>query len=1289
VKLGCMGMELRRLHMEFTGERYVPDQQGQIKYEHLHRYVLSLEWAKGKTVLDVASGEGYGAALLAMGAASVVGVDVDFKSVEHARRKYGACKNLWFVSGGCDALPLMDSSIDLVTSFETIEHHSRHKEMLQEIKRVLRPTGVLIISTPNRDTYSGGPQSHNPYHVRELNWDELNALLKQYFQSVDFYGQRLATGSFIYPLFADNIADSYRSYTSEDGISVQGIPSLKSPLYFLAVCSNENRMVQQHDVSSIYMDREVDLFEQYVKVSKWANALSARVADQEQALTAITSSLAWQVVRKCRRIRDRLLPFGTHRHKLYVRCLRWAKDHYKALSSVKPAAKMRQDAPLSTGASRPAYYLGKAFRVWKAQGSVVLFKRVCSQFTGLWQPRRRRYRPAFTIAKSWAPLIFELSTDPVVSIVIPIYNKHLYTFSCLKSILESRPKCSYEVIVVDDSSGDETRVMLQAIQGIRVVRHESNQGFIRGCNGGAAVARGTYVAFLNNDTIVQPNWLDALVETFGLIADAGLVGAKLIYPNGQLQEAGGIIWNDGSGWNYGRHDDPDKPEFCYLREVDYCSGACIMLPKKLFSELGGFDERYAPAYGEDSDLAFKVRQAGKKVLYQPVSEVIHFEGVTSGTQVSHGVKSFQSHNKEKLFDAWAHVLVQHAAPGERLHLEKDRSINKRILIVDACTPTPDQDAGSLKIFNFIKIFQALSYQVTFAPDNLIFLEHYTHDLQRRGVRCLYWPYVKSLENHLRREGEEYDFILSCRPDVTEKYLRSYRKYCPSAKVLYDTGDLHYIRERRQAEIEGNAHLADKADQRRAQEIGLASAVDCTIVVSELEKNLLLEEAPTAKIAVISAVHSICARSKTFEERRDILFLGGYQHLPNVDAVLYFVKDILPILRKKLPGMRFYIVGSKPPESVQQLACEDVIVTGHVPNLDPYMSGCRLSVNPLRYGAGIKGKIVSCMAYGLPCVGTTVAFEGMGLRDGSDVLIADKPAELAEAIVRLYQDERLWLNLSESGYSIVRSNYSFETARKQYEHVFGSFGSQARTRHIPSTYYGTCNVCGARTHFRTLGSDNLRESLLCDACGSSCRNRSLAWGLLRLVGNGQVRSIAELASLKSGPCILDTDGFSPMFKLLKKAEFYASSMYVPERPFGEIIKPKILNVDLQAMTFPDCSYDVILTSDVMEHVRRDYTAHGEIYRCLKPGGYYVFTAPYVPGWESTQVRVDSSGDEDVYLMEKQYHGDPVNSNGILVYRIYGRELFRELKQLGFEVQFFDIPDPQLGILTKDLFVCRKS
>lgn len=886
------------------------------------------------------------------------------------------------------------------------------------------------------------------------------------------------------------------------------------------------------------------------------------------------------------------------------------------------------------------------------------------------------------------PFKLHISDAPLVSIIIPVYNQIEFTWRCLRSIADTPARHSFEVIVVDDCSSDATPEILGQITGLRIVRNDVNKGFIRTCNHGACHARGQYLLFLNNDTYILPGWLDELVDTFAAIPEAGLVGSKLLFPNGALQEAGGIIWNDASGWNYGRGDSPEKPEYSYLREVDYCSGASIMITKQLFNQLGGFDEYYMPAYGEDSDLAFRVRESGKKVLYQPLSRIVHFEGITSGTNTNSGAKHHQVLNKEKLFARWAHVLCHHAAPGEYPELERERNAVRRILVVDACTPTPDQDAGSLKIFNYIEIFKSLAFKVSFVADNMAFILDYTPALQRSGVECLYWPFTRSIKAHLRSFGKNYDFILSCRPDITERHLKTYRKYCPQAKVLFDTGDLHFVRELRQAEIENKPHLVKKAERRKRQELSLARNVDCTIVVSDTEKKILLAEDPGLEVATVSAVHDIQTNPPGYDARCDLMFLGGYQHSPNVDAVIYFVRDIFPLVQNRIPGIRFHIVGSRPTDEVRALAGKDIIVTGHVPDLVGYLERCRIAINPLRYGAGVKGKIVTAMAHGLPCVGTTIAFEGMNLLDEADVLIADSPSDFAEVIVRLYQDNALWGRLSSRGIEIVEQNYSFATARQRFSDLFSRLGMIDRSPRIPATIYGTCNVCGHLGRFKTLGYAHFRETLICEQCGSSDRQRALASGLLIAVGIPGVENLKQFASLGDGPKILDTDAYSAIFRVLKDASWYQSSSYHPDIPSGKVIQTKVSNVDLMDMPFADAIFDIILTSDVMEHVRQDELAHREIMRCLKPGGFYVFTVPYVDGWEKNQIRIDSSSDQDILLMEKQYHQDPLNKEGVLVYRIYGRELQDQLEAIGFEPCFMNDPEPLLGLLTKDVFVCRK-
>ena len=221
-------------------------------------------------------------------------------------------------------------------------------------------------------------------------------------------------------------------------------------------------------------------------------------------------------------------------------------------------------------------------------------------------------------------LHFDYVEHPTVSIVIPVYNQIHYTYACLLSILENTKDVTYEIIIADDVSTDATKELSLYAENLVICRNKTNQGFLRNCNQAAKAARGKYVMFLNNDTQVTPGWLSSLVNLIESDPTIGMVGSKLVYPDGRLQEAGGIIWSDGSGWNYGRLDDPEKPEYNYVKDVDYISGAAILLSTDLWKQIGGFDELFAPAYCEDSDLAFEVRKAGYRVVYQPLSKVIHF-----------------------------------------------------------------------------------------------------------------------------------------------------------------------------------------------------------------------------------------------------------------------------------------------------------------------------------------------------------------------------------------------------------------------------------------------------------------------------------------------------------------------------------------------------------------------------------------------------------------------------------------------------------------------------------------
>jgi len=278
----------------------------------------------------------------------------------------------------------------------------------------------------------------------------------------------------------------------------------------------------------------------------------------------------------------------------------------------------------------------------------------------IWCSRRL---PAVQQKLSLQALHLPENNKPRISIVIPVFNKALYTYNCLLSLCATETDISTEVIVVDNASSDETAALLLKLTGnFFFISNQENQGFVNACRQGAAMARGEFILFLNNDTQVMPNWLRTMLAVMDADPTVGITGSKLIYPDGRLQEAGGIIYKDASGCNYGRFQDPTLPHFNQDRLVDYCSGASLMIRKTLWEQIGGFDQRYAPAYYEDTDLCFSARAAGYKVHYCHDSEVIHHEGITAGTDVTKGYKAYQEINKLKFIEKWREVLNREHLP---------------------------------------------------------------------------------------------------------------------------------------------------------------------------------------------------------------------------------------------------------------------------------------------------------------------------------------------------------------------------------------------------------------------------------------------------------------------------------------------------------------------------------------------------------------------------------------------------------------------------------------------------
>lgn len=605
-----------------------------------------------------------------------------------------------------------------------------------------------------------------------------------------------------------------------------------------------------------------------------------------------------------------------------------------------------------------------------------------------------------------------LSTQPVVSIVIPVFNKLDVTVRCLQSIADTWfDGIAVQVIVVDDGSHDATPHFISKLRGIDLVRG-ANQGFVRACNRGAALATGRYVCFLNNDTTVEESWLHYMVSLADNDATIGAVGAKLVYPDGTLQEAGGILWRDASGQNYGRNGDPRDSRYNYVRDVDYCSGAALLVRKDLFNRLGGFSEMYVPAYYEDADLCFGVRSLGYRVVYQPRAVVVHYEGVTSGTDLSSGTKRYQQINRPKFAEKWHDQLKAHFENDQKhvaVGARRLRSGNS-ILVIDSHVPLYDRDAGSLRLMQILKMLREANYHVMFLPDNYAGLQPYTRELQDLGIEVLH--HTENGNPPLRAALNEVlpmlDFAWICRPDLFHKYAPMIQANS-ATRLIYDTIDLHFLRKQREIELFGG----DQSDWQAIEqtELDAARTAHATIVVTENEKEVL-EARGISPVYVIPTLHDPeIDGPRDYGTSSGLLFIGGYTHAPNVDAAVWLVDQIMPAVWERDPSIHITLLGSNPPNDVLSLQSERVRVPGYVRDVAPFFKQSRLFVAPLRFGAGMKGKVGQALSFGLPTVLTDVAAEGFGIQSGRDCIIANDAGAFADAIVELYNDEAKWRAVS--------------------------------------------------------------------------------------------------------------------------------------------------------------------------------------------------------------------------------------------------------------------------------------
>lgn len=642
----------------------------------------------------------------------------------------------------------------------------------------------------------------------------------------------------------------------------------------------------------------------------------------------------------------------------------------------------------------------------------------------------RKVFPSFSLPK------FE---KPEVSILIPAYNKFELTYHCIASILLAYNKTSYEVILADDCSTDETQRAEKIIGNLVISRNVENLRFLKSCNKASELAKGDFIVFLNNDTEVKSYWIDELVGQYKSNQNVGLTGSKLINLDGTLQEAGGIVWSTGEPWNAGRDGNPFDPAWNYTRQVDYVTGAAMCIAKQVWEEVGKFSEEYAPCYYEDTDLSFKVRNAGYRVLYVPHSEVIHFEGQSHGTDVTEGLKQYQIVNEATFKRKWFSSYKQGAKPAlEKLHIEKDRNVEQRILVIDYATPMLGMDAGSHAALQEIKMMLALGFKVTFVPANLAPMGKYTKVLQNMGVEVLYVPFYFSLDDVLKRRLAEMDAVYITRYDVAKNYVDMIKD--ADKPILFNNADLHFLREIRAAIVKKSEDAMEQALLTREEELEVCRKVDAVLTYNTTEQAVISSHiAEDSNMHITPWIVESKDRGPQFREREGIAFLGGYNHTPNTEAVEYIVKEVMPILKVQRPDITLYIYGSKMPEHFKSFESDNVSVKGFAESLDGVYHDHKIFVAPLLSGAGIKGKVLDALAYATPTILTDVAAEGTGLTNGINTLIASEAGEWVEAIIKLYDNEKLWNQFSDNSQILAKENFSHQNGVKKMKKIFESVG----------------------------------------------------------------------------------------------------------------------------------------------------------------------------------------------------------------------------------------------------------
>ncbi|MGB3070082.1 MAG: glycosyltransferase [Ottowia sp.] len=642
-------------------------------------------------------------------------------------------------------------------------------------------------------------------------------------------------------------------------------------------------------------------------------------------------------------------------------------------------------------------------------------------------------------------LAFPPHPAPSVSIVVVLFNNAALTLQCLMSVHEHLT-LPLEVIVVDNASTDETSQLLERLQGCTVLRQQENLHFLHAANLGARTARGRNLLFLNNDTTLRSQALSAACEILDGEPGVGAVGGQILLLDGSLQEAGSILWQDGSTSGYGRGADPLDTLYQFQRDVDYCSGAFLMVKRAVFDQLGGFDPLFAPAYYEDVDLCVRISEAGWRVVYSPRIQIDHVESASYGADgntnkhIVNNRERFKRRHAARLQRACAHLttdeLYARLTPGR---------YPARLLFVDDCWPLASLGSGFPRAYEFLAALCETGIFVTHyatSPGNTGLMA--SHDTLTAGVERAGGGQGQLISFLQDRQGY-YDCLVVSRPHnmrAVSAWLEQHPDEAARLHIIYDAEAIASLRE----QLRSQARPGSPAPSMSLQdEISLTRKADTIIAVNEAEANMF-RGAGRADVRVLGHCVDLHLSPAPFESRANLLFVGRLAEMdsPNVDAIEWFIEQIMPLLDRQL-GSEYGVdlVGLCADELRQRYAHHAHLrFHGRIDDLEPFYNQARVFIAPARFAAGVPLKVYEAAAHGVPVVASSLLGRQLSWFDGEDMMLADSPQEFADACAALYHNASRWSAIREAAAERVQRECGRQEFRRRVQGLLAGLLTEA-------------------------------------------------------------------------------------------------------------------------------------------------------------------------------------------------------------------------------------------------------